>query len=374
MKKLVIILISLMCVNLASAQKFHLEDREAPTEPLPQISGQECWEKILKESGIKESKYNIKTHSAKDKELVCFDRNACFEGFLTAYDNHYSLVLSPDMIWLLISQGISTHINMDDNAEILRERMVDFEGQKELIISLGRDVLEYEEDWDWIIQTFSDSIDSNMKSQFSDLMVCNFSTTGTLERITSQIGMMESVRKYFRYTMILRGCGIPDITLLGTPDDWKEIRSRIKRLDDLDLGWWREMLEPVLDEFVNASEGRVNRDFWLDMVNKYAEAGPGVRGCGAVVELPAQYNGWFTVFFPFCEEDIPYSSSNHVIRTPKTVSHNTMVCSEIKKADVKYIKPDVILHLELWAGFIGMEMDWENHSLKPAMSWMLRIK
>ena len=374
MKKLVIILISLMCVNLASAQKFHLEDREAPTEPLPRISGQECWEMILKEAGIKESKYNIKTHSAKDKELVCFDRNACFEGFLTAYDNHYSLVLSPDMIWLLISQGISTHINMDDNAEILRERMVDFEGQKELIIALGRDVLEYEEDWDWIIQAFSDSIDSNMKSQFSDLMVCNFSTTGTLERITSQIGMMESVRKYFRYTMILRGCGIPDITLLGTPDDWKEIRSRIKRLDDLDLGWWREMLEPVLDEFVNASEGRVNRDFWLDMVNKYAEAGPGVRGCGAVVELPAQYNGWFTVFFPFCEEDIPYSSSNHVIRTPKTVSHNTMVCSEIKKADVKYIKPDVILHLELWAGFIGMEMDWENHSLKPAMSWMVRIK
>ena len=374
MKKLVIILISLMCVNLASAQKFHLEDREAPTEPLPRISGQECWEKILKESGIKESKYNIKTHSAKDKELVCFDRNACFEGFLTAYDNHYSLVLSPDMIWLLISQGISTHINMDDNAETLRERMVDFEGQKELIIALGRDVLEYEEDWDWIIQAFSDSIDSNMKSQFSDLMVCNFSTTGTLERITSQIGMMESVRKYFRYTMILRGCGIPDITLLGTPDDWKEIRSRIKRLDDLDLGWWREMLEPVLDEFVNASEGRVNRDFWLDMVNKYAEAGPGVRGCGAVVELPAQYNGWFTVFFPFCEEDIPYSSSNHVIRTPKTVSHNTMVCSEIKKADVKYIKPDVILHLELWAGFIGMEMDWENHSLKPAMSWMVRVK
>ena len=374
MKKLVIILIALMCVNLASAQKFHLEDREAPAEPLPRISGQECWEMILKESGIKESKYNIKTHSAKDKELVCFDRNACFEGFLTAYDNHYSLVLSPDMIWLLISQGISTHINMDNNAEILRERMVDFEGQKELIIALGRDVLEYEEDWDWIIQAFSDSIDSNMKSQFSDLMVCNFSTTGTLERITSQIGMMESVRKYFRYTMILRGCGIPDITLLGTPDDWKEIRSRIKRLDDLDLGWWREMLEPVLDEFVNASEGRVNRDFWLDMVNKYAEAGPGVRGCGAVVELPAQYNGWFTVFFPFCEEDIPYSSSNHVIRTPKTVSHNTMVCSEIKKADVKYIKPDVILHLELWAGFIGMEMDWENHSLKPAMSWMVRIK
>ena len=401
MKKLVIIIISLLCVSVAYARKdkkskvkadvtveymaaeqledggvrFHLEDRDAPTEPLPEISGQECWEKILRESGIDSSATKICTYSARDSKLVCFDRNACFEGFLTAYDNHYSLVLSPDMIWLLISQGISTHINMDDNAEKLRERMVDFDGQKELIVVLGRDVLEYEEDWNWIIQAFSDSIDRNMKSQFSDLMVCNFSTTGTLERITSQIGMMESVRKYFKYTMLLRGCGIPDVTLLGTPDDWKDIRSRIKRLDDLDLGWWREMLEPVLDEFVNASEGKVNKEFWLDMVNKYAEAGPGVRGCGAVVDLPAQYNGWFTVFFPFSEEkDNSYSSSTHVIRTPKTVSHNTMVCSEIKKADVKYIKLDEILNLELWAGFIGMEMDWESRTLKPAMSWMVRIK
>ena len=28
--------------------------------------------------------------------------------------------------------------------------------------------------------------------------------------------------------------------------------------------------------------------------------------------------------------------------------------------------------LELWAGFIGMEMDWESRTLKPTMGWIVR--
>ena len=77
MKKLVIIIISLLCVNVAFARKdnkvktdvkevaelsksvtrlenggirFHIEDKDAPVTPLKQISGRDCWEKILRES------------------------------------------------------------------------------------------------------------------------------------------------------------------------------------------------------------------------------------------------------------------------------------------------------------------------------------
>ena len=148
MKKTVLLLISLICVNVVFAKdaktdetvqflkeggvKFHIEDKVLPDSPLQRISGKQCWEKILKESGVKPQEYNIKTHSATNSNLVCFDRDACFEGFLTAFDKHYSLVLSPDMIWLLISQGIATQIN--ENAEELRDRLVDFDGQRTLKI------------------------------------------------------------------------------------------------------------------------------------------------------------------------------------------------------------------------------------------------
>ena len=397
MKKLVIILISLMCVSVAYARKekkvkanvtvehleeggvrFHLEDKDRPNKPLDQKSASDCWEKILYESGVGVPDQNVKTQSAGDKELVCFKRNACFEGFLTAYDKHYSLILSPDIIWLLISQGIATQIN--ENAEQLRDRLVDFEGQKTLTIKYeGEDLMKRDDYWEWIIPAFSDSIDKNMKAQFSDLMVCNFTTTGLVERISSQITMMESVKKYFKYVVMGSGCGIPDITVLGTPDDWKNIRSRLSRLDDLDLGWWREELEPVIDEFVNASEGNINKKFWLDMVDQYAPEKRTAAFCGWDGVTPAEYNGWFTVFFPFIKTDV-YNGTSRIERTPKTVTHNTKVCPEIKKVDVKYIWNDPITHteeihyLELWAGFIGMEMDWDNYTLKPAVSWMMREK
>ena len=385
MKKLVFILISLMCMNGAYAKKnvksveqlegggirFHLEDKQRPSTPLNQKTGAECWEKILRETGVPAAEYNIRRMDALDSNLVCFDRNACFEGFLTAFDKNYSLVLSPDMIMLLISQGIATHIN--ENAERLRARLVDFEGQRVLKIEMRGDLLEQEEAWDWIIPAFSDSIDKNMKAGLSDLMVCDFSTTGLVERISSQITMMESVKNFFKYVVIRAGCGIPDITLLGTPDDWKNIRSRLFRLDDLELGWWREELEPVLDEFVNASEGNINRKFWLNMVNEYSPERRTPAFCGSNGIIPAEYNGWFTVFFPFCKNE----RSGEILRTPKKVTHNTNVCPEIKKVDVLYIyiHPDgqVDTHdLELWAGFIGMEMDWENRTLKPSISWMMR--
>ena len=386
MKKTVILLISLLCVNAVFAKKvktdktiqylngggvkFHIEDKVPPETQLKQNSGLVCWEKILRESGVPASEYNIKTHSTNDSNLVCFNLNACFDGFLTAFDKHYSLVLSPDMIMLLISQGIATYIN--ENAESLRDKLVDFEGQKTLKIEMLGDLLQQEEAWDWIIPALSDSIDKNMKARFSDLMVCDFSTTGMVERISSQITMMESVKKYFKYMVVGAGCGIPDITLLGMPDDWKNIRSRLSRLDDLELGWWRQKLEPVLDEFVNASQGIINRKFWRDMVNEYSPEERTQAFCGSGI-IPAKYNGWFTVFFPFCKDKY----TGEVSRTPKTVTHNTNVCSEIKKADVLYvyIHPDgreETHNLELWAGFIGMEMDWENRTLKPSISWMMR--
>ena len=111
------------------------------------------------------------------------------------------------------------------------------------------------------------------------------------------------------------------------------------------------------------------------LVQQYSPARAGTGGCGGG-PVPATYNGWFTVFFPFYEED-PYNGPLRIARTPKIVSHNTKVCSEVKKAPVRYVEhlPDgrEINHsLELWAGFIGMELDSENCSLKPAISWMVR--
>ena len=50
------------------------------------------------------------------------------QGFYSAYENHLPIRLTPDIIWLLIIQGFSQHINY--NAEYLRNKFVNFENKK----------------------------------------------------------------------------------------------------------------------------------------------------------------------------------------------------------------------------------------------------
>ena len=53
----------------------------------------------------------------------------------TAFDEHRSVCLSPDVIWLTILQGLAHHVNA--NAEILRKHFVRHEGK--LKIKVYRD-------------------------------------------------------------------------------------------------------------------------------------------------------------------------------------------------------------------------------------------
>ena len=53
-------------------------------------------------------------------------------------------------------------------------------------------------------------------------MVASFSTTGAVEQVANGIVLMSAMKSYFAY----RGrtlCGIPEVTLEGTVDDWTNI-------------------------------------------------------------------------------------------------------------------------------------------------------
>jgi hypothetical protein len=72
---------------------------------------------------------------------------------------------------------------------------------------------------------------------------------------------MDTFQAYFEYEM-LAGCGIPKVTLLGTPDDWRSMRRRAGMLSEFELTWWTDALLPVLDQIVETAEGQVDPSFW----------------------------------------------------------------------------------------------------------------
>jgi len=59
--------------------------------------------------------YGIIAQSETVDSLVYYGYNSFFNGMYSAYAEHRPFVLSPDMIWLLISQGFSRHVNANSD-------------------------------------------------------------------------------------------------------------------------------------------------------------------------------------------------------------------------------------------------------------------
>lgn len=205
-----------------------------------------------------------------------------------AFFDHHPLILSPDIIWLTIAQGLANHV--DQNAEALREHFVPHEGKKELVIYRPGFVKGSPlNDWNGVFPEFSAKIKENTVPGTVELIENDFSTTGPVERIVSHITLMDAVQHYFSYTMCC-GCGFPSITLTGTPEDWEKIRGRAAALGKYDLDWWLAGLLPALDQFVAAAHGKPDFDFWrsLCMINT-----------GTSFPVYEPLTGWLQVFFPY---------------------------------------------------------------------------
>lgn len=197
--------------------------------------------------------YHIIAKSQSPDSLVSFGPNSFFNGMYQAYADHRPFVLSPDMIWLLISQGFARHINA--NQESMRNNLVDFSGKLSLIVRADKKLEDPTFSWEEIFPQFTKQISEHVGNHLTELLTCNFSTTTSLEKVASEITIMEAVKPYFEFIIIRIVCGIPEITLEGTPEDWEKVLQKARSLKEYKLEWWISELEPLLEEFVKASKG-----------------------------------------------------------------------------------------------------------------------
>src|SRR5690349_15784755 len=83
--------------------------------------------------------------------------------------------------------------------------------------------------WAEIFSAFSRQIVERTGPALRDLLVCDFTTTGPVERAVSEVVLMGEMSSYFIYEV--RGlarfaAGIRAVTLLDTPADWESVRRR----------------------------------------------------------------------------------------------------------------------------------------------------
>jgi hypothetical protein len=179
-----------------------------------------------------------------------------------AFAEHRPLVLSPDIVWLTILAGVTQHVRL--NAERLRPRLVRHAEQKRLTVVLDTSLREHPEAIRQAIPKFRELLEQEIGQGTAALLTCDFSTTTDVERMASEIILMDTFSPYFEYDMQCV-CGIPELTLLGEADDWQQIRERIDIVAEFDLGWWTASLAPILDEFVRAAQGSPKVSFFRDI-------------------------------------------------------------------------------------------------------------
>ncbi|MDI3288704.1 DUF4419 domain-containing protein [Polyangium sp. 15x6] len=315
----------------------------------------------------------VEPRPVKREFLDAATQHAFVDAVALAFAQHFPLILSPDDVWLCLAQGFALHVTQ--NAEALRGRFVGGEGKPTLEVRRD-DFVKGSPDNDWpaCLAAFSDAIAGHIGKK-RDLVVADFSTTGPIERAASEITLMDAMQHYFVYELSSM-CGIPEITLLGTTEDWRSIRRRAEVFTEFDLGFWTKELVPVLDQFVAASSGQVDEAFWQSFYKQ-----PGGSG-GPFI------GGWIKTLFPYVnlrEWDAAEHRIRRVLRRNPFLTRAKNLDPGLKSGDFpagisvapfqwKIGAPPVEARfpMELLGGFVGISQAPESLALRPAIGWAVR--
>ncbi len=212
-----------------------------------------------------------------------------------AFYKHHPLKLNANVIWVTIMQGLASFIA--SKPEAFRAKFVAFEGKKTLEVvdpqGLGPDSMN----WPLAFAGFAEQIGTHIGKDKLELLTNSFSNSTPNDVMAGQVTLMDAMKSYFHYSLC-GGCGIPWCELLGTVEDWRQLRAKggaLKALlpapehKEVFMDSWLDSLLPVLDKFVEAAEGHPDRDFFGAVCNSS-------RGSGMVGE---PLTGWVTVFYPF---------------------------------------------------------------------------
>lgn len=373
---------------------FPVDDVIPADERLPTCKPMEAVRALLNAPGSRwaadESELGNPTHGRVEAcwsySLDCVDdisHNPLVAAAHLAFSEHRPLVLSPDVIWLTIAQGLAQHVRL--NPEQHRSLLVKHQGKRELTVQ--RDDLHRgspENPWAEVVASLADRLSGEV-GEFASRLACDFSTTGPVERMVSQVVLLDVFQPYYSYNVVCV-CGIPAITLLGTPADWRNLRQKVELLAPFGLDWWLGELRPICDQFVRASEGHVDRDHWRRIYKLRAVYGAEV------------INGWLGKLFPYTKNhaDGIFSRRNDLLDPQVEEEIRQVEAQEARrKQEDRYAMsaPGIRIEslprglsqvpftltefsgkraMEFVAGSIAVTQNSETGALQPVLGWAVR--
>ncbi|CAF1475423.1 unnamed protein product [Adineta ricciae] len=216
--------------------------------------------------------------------------NAVLQAFISAYNQHHDLVLSPDDMWMVVCMKFADYVN--DNAEKLRSLFVEHqEGKIKLTVA---DLLG-EREWDEFFNGMKVKIMKNVKGDVCNVLAADFTTTGKVESILSTACIMHAFKPYFDYRRVMCICGIRQVHFMGTLNDWQSLYTKAQQLRSFSNDKFRLYIDgilPIFNEFIETYQGNVNKQFWIKVCDitrdtglRYGGGGSGKLITGWVLKL-----------------------------------------------------------------------------------------
>ena len=310
--------------------------------------------------------YNFDT----DINFWNYGKKSLIRGLMLAYQNHYPITVSPDMILLLFLQGYSRF--MEKYSEKVRNQYVNFEGKKTLIVKREGMTPEKasKEDWQGIIDEFTGKIKNIVGENTISYLESNFTTTNPVTLTTSQVSIMSAMKQYFIYKVIMCVCGISAITLEGSLEDWEKIKKKLEFFskEEFHLNWWTSHLIPIIDKIIetkkyyneNKDINNELRDFWKDIIR--------VKRNG--IYKPTVIDGWIVKFIPNLSGREPYINES---LNDSDIPDQIISCP-LKLIFIDGNNNEIEYDCSLASGFYGMITDKQTYSVKPVIGYSIVVE
>lgn len=325
------------------------------------------------------------------EKIVPTNQHSFLNTVHLAYAQHHDLVLSPDDIWIQIALGASIHIN--EHFDELKNQVLNRPEKETFFVRMDQLVDLNDADWSALIDTFAVKAKQKATPDFYSTMLPEFSTTTAESRAVMQAILLSSVKQSVEF-QAASGCGIPNIILLGKKEDWVNVYEHTSRLDQYGMAFWTKELKPILQEFINVYDGKIDRQFW-QRIYKYRE-----------MYMVMEMNGWLSKFFPYFQHAESVSSSEELAiiqqRYPEQfemaegISTTVYTLNPYLEGDQYLFNPidirdlpnsvcevpivwnnlfsenpdDQEQQLTLYAGFTGA-FQYKNYALQPNCGWYI---
>ncbi|KAM9988577.1 hypothetical protein ACTFIZ_003718 [Dictyostelium cf. discoideum] len=362
---------------------------------------------ILKSSLDNKDKEKEKEENENLKIIVGY--NSFIYSAWEAYNYHHHLEIRPENIWMAIVSQFSFYINKYNKE--LRNKFVDFNDEKKILqVFTDYSILEIDNgngngsgggggggdgggkdvSFEKLTNDMVDEICKNIKDpSIRDWIIPSFSTTTVSDKIIFSSVLMSTLKKDFIYRYGSK-CGLPKVTLLGTVDDWIQLKERSLKLKEFNISnsdsssssssgsdnsddndnenlmnkWVDKYLLEILDNFIESSNGKPNKTWWNQIIDFREQSGSSVL------------SGWLSAFCLF-KDDGTFEDNAHLdcpqlypeTKWPKinciSIS-NGFISTPIQLTDSN----GNIYNSQLFSGHFASKIK-NNNTLKPSLDWFI---